>query len=232
MHAYRRILLCITAAVLWSNLAIAGEYDEIIDKIPRHEEINDWKPVVGKVDEQEYLAIQLDIGDRTKNLFEPVLIFALIKEGRSYEPFAVWRIANLNTDLDVDFRNNSIYVRYSTAHHGVYSSTYQFKRRAGIFQLVGIETDSSTNDYNEKTQRQFFVRSRASVNLLTAKAVISARRVEMHTRRENKKFVQRTVPIREGAPIPLKQFDPYNFHEDFLCHYFDNNLQLINSCKK
>ena len=39
-------------------------YDEIIDKIPRHEEIKGSDVLR---DEQTHLAIQLDIGDRTKS---------------------------------------------------------------------------------------------------------------------------------------------------------------------
>lgn len=232
MLASRVILLCLTTGLLWGNIAIAHEYDWVIEKIPNHEKINEWKPVVGKVDGQQYLAIQFDVGDESKSDFKPVLIFARIKEGNTYEPLAVWRIANLNLDLVVEIKNNSIYVRYDIAHHGIYSSTYQFKWRADAFQLVGIEYDTSTIDYNEKTQRQFSVRSRESLNLVTAQAVISTQRDEMSTSRENRKFVQKTVPIRKLPPIQLKQFDPYSFNGDFLCHHFDENLRLINFCKK
>ena len=213
MLASRAILLCVTTVLLWSNIAIAREYDWVIEKLPNRKEINEWKPVVGKVDGQQYLAIQLNVGDESKSEFKPVLVFARIKEGNTYEPLAVWRIANLNLDLVVEIKNNSIYIRYDIAHHGIYSSTYQFKRRAGTFQLVGIEYDTSTIDY----------RSRESLNLITAKAIIS-------TQRDH--FAQKTVPIRKLPPIQLKQFDPYNFNGDFLCHHFDDNLRLINFCKK
>ncbi|WP_417067093.1 hypothetical protein [Niveibacterium terrae] len=232
MLACRAILLCVTTVLLWSNIATAQEYDWAIAKIPSHKEINDWNPVVGKIDGQQYLAIQLDTADKGQGDFRPVLVFARIKEGGTYEPLAAWRIENLNLDLTVEIKNNSIYVRHDTAHHGVHSSTYQFKRRAETFQLVGIERDSTTNDYNEKTQRQFSVRSRESLNLITAKAIISTQRTEMFATRENKKFAQKTVPVSELPPIQLKQFDPYNFNGDLLCHHFDDNLRLINSCKK
>ena len=232
MLSSRAILLCVTTVLLWSNIAIAHEYDWVIEKIPNRKEINEWKAVVGKVYGQQYLAIQLDVGDESKSDFKPVLIFARIKEGNTYEPLAVWRIANLNLDLVVEIKNNSIYIRYDIAHHGIYSSTYQFKRRADTFQLVGIEYDTSTIDYNEKTQMQFSVRSRESLNLVTAEAIISTQRDEMSTSRKNRKFAQKTVPIRKLPPIQLKQFDPYNFSSDFLCHHFDANLHLINFCKK
>lgn len=244
----RITLLNLVAGLLCSSTAISGEFDWVIDKLPRREEISEWKPVVGKVEGQEYLAIQLDVGDSAKDVFSPVLVFARIAEGNAYAPIAVWKIANLNTDLQVNIRNNSIYVRYDTAHHGVYSSTYQFKLSDGAFQLVGIERQSITRAAYAEIMKNFELWEGVSANLMTAKAIVWAQIFDMNNERAYAKWEQallrhrlglsategkrRKVSIQEVSPIWLKQFNPYSFNSDFLCFSFDHKLRINNSCQK
>ena len=247
MLADRLLLLCATAILLWSNIAIAQEYDWVIDKIPKHGEINEWKPVAGKVDGQQYLAIQIDVGDESKSDFKPVLVFARIKEGNTYEPFAVWKIENLNIDLQVDIKNNSIYVRYDTAHHGVYSSTYQFKLQAGAFQLIGIESQSITPGAYAGVMKNLELWEGKSTNLLTAEATVWAQTFDLNKPYEWKQWEKALKRHAQGLPSTkaktrkvrlklnsrwyLEHFNPYDFREDFLCQYFDHNLKFHNSCK-
>ena len=242
------LALIATTFVIWASAAIGQEYDWIIPKLTEAIKDADEQSLArGSIEGQNYLAIQMDAGNQTVDGFKPVLVFARIKNDGSYDPFAVWKLPSL-LGLNVAIKNNSIYVRQDTAHHGVYFSAYQFKLRRGSFQLVGIENQSITPATYAGIMKNLELWEGTSANLSTAKAIVWAQSFDMDNPREYKKWklaLQRhnkglpategkreTVSIRPIAPVELRQFDPYTFREDFLCHAFDHNLRFHNHCKK
>lgn len=158
----------------------------------------------------------------------------------------MFELSNLS-DLSVEFKNESIYIRAGTAHHGVYSSTYQFKWQNGTFPLVGLETQSITPGHYAGYERNVELWGGKSVNFATAEAIYWAQAFEMDNPLEEKKWrialkrfdkglqpaegKRKTVRIKLGKRVDLKHFDPYDFKTDFLCQYFDHNLRFRNSCK-
>lgn len=242
------LALIAAAFFIWTSTAIGQEYDWIIPKLTEAIKDADKQSVAkGQIEGQDYLAIQMDAGNQTAEGFKPVLVFARIRKNSSYEPFDVWELPSL-LGLSVAIRNDSIYVRHDTAHHGVYFSTYQFKLRSGSFQLVGIENQSITPAAYAGIMKNRELWQGTSANLLTAKAIVWAQSFDMDNPREYRKWElalqkhnnglpategkREKVTIRPIPPVELRQFDPYTFHEDFLCHAFDHNLRFHNYCGK
>jgi len=244
MNANHLVLIA-AAFIIWPSAAIGQEYDWIIPKLTEAIKDTDKQSVAkGQIEGQDYLAIQMDAGNHTPEGFKPVLVFARIRKNGSYEPFDVWQLPSLLSGLSVAIKNDSIYVRHETAHHGIYFTTYQFKLRSGSFQLFGIEKQSMTLDYDDNRE----LWQGTSANLLTSKAIFWAQSFDMDNPREYKKWElalqkhkkglpategkRKTVTIHPISPVELRKFDPYSFQEDFLCHTFDHNLRFHNYCKK
>lgn len=234
--------------VIWTSAAIGQEYDWIIPKLTEAiKDVDEQSIAKGPIEGQNYLAIQMDAGNQTRDGFKPVQVFARIKKDGSYEPFAVWKLPSLH-GLSVAIKNDSIYVRQDTAHQGVYLSIYQFKLRSGSFQLVGIENQSIIHSSYALSMKNRELWEGTSANLLTATAIVWAQSFDMDNPREYKKLElalrrhdkglpategkRENVSIRPSAPVELLQFDPFTFNEDFLCHAFDHNLRFHNYCKK
>ncbi len=240
---FLRLLLAVALAC-FSAMTAAGQYDWVIQKLPKSlEEVDTATFTVGTIGEQKYLAIHMNIGAETQDGFKPALVFARIRKDKTYDPFEVIELPNL-LDLSVQIKNESIYIRHDTAHHGIYSSTYQFKFQNGGFQLVGMERQSMTSSGTEKNIDLW---AGQSVNLLTSEAIYWAQAFDMDKPKERTEWEKalrrhaqglpstkgktRTVKLRLGSRWDLEHFDPYNFDLKFLCHYFDHNLRFQNVCK-
>ena len=242
------LALIALAFFTWSSVATGQEYDWIIPKLTEAVKDADKQFIAkGQIEGKRYLALKMDAGDQIASDFKPVLVFAHIRQNGSYEPFDVWQLPSL-LELSVEIKNDSIYVRHDTAHHGVYFSTYQFKLRGGSFQLVGIENQSITPAAYAGIMKNRELWHGTSANLITEKAIVWAQSFDMDKPKEYKKWElalkkhnkglpategkRKQVTIRPITPVKLRQFDPYTFNQDFLCHAFDHNLRFHSYCKK
>jgi hypothetical protein len=147
----------------------------------------------------------------------------------------------------VKIAKDSFYLRQETAHHGIFSATYQFKKIDQKFHLVGLETQSmsscaySTDFPDAQNERCAFMEmwSGTSINFLTSKAEcwLQTFRLDKDERsRDWKRWkaalkdfdlgirsgtaIRKTITLPSSALTPLDQFDLYNFHAPETC-YFD-----------
>ncbi|HTM78833.1 MAG TPA: hypothetical protein VL133_14555 [Devosia sp.] len=147
----------------------------------------------------------------------------------------------------VKIARDSFYLRQETAHHGIFSATYQFKKIHRKFQLVGLETQSMSScayssdfpDAQNEPCASTEMWSGTSVNFLTSKAEcwLQTFRLDKDERsRDWKRWkaalkdfdlgirsgeaIRKTITLSSSALTPLDQFDLYNFHAPETC-YFD-----------
>lgn len=241
-----RLILAITLLFLCS-VAIAGKYDWVIQKMPKNlADVDKSTYVVGVIGKQEYLAIHMNVGDESQDVFKPVLVFARVMANSTYEPFKVFELEN-SSDFSIQFKNESIYIRHDTAHHGVYFTKFQFKLTNGIFLLVGLEDQSITPSHYAGIEKNIELWEGVSANFTTSEATYWGQAFDMDRPQEwrewelalklhaqglsSSKGKKRKVKLRPGGNWDFNNFDLYNFKTDFLCHYFDYDLRFKNSCK-
>jgi len=155
-------------------------------------------------------------------------------------------IGDLNA-YHVRVAKNSVYFRWETSHHGIFSSTYQFRKIKQKFYLVGLETQAMTSclysvdtpDAEKEPCTSMEMWSGTSVNFVTSRAECWLQTFNLaHDERskdwqgwktalENFKLgIASGKAIRRGIKLPrsqlvaLDQFDLYNVNEPRTC-YFD-----------
>ncbi|MGN2245393.1 hypothetical protein ACFWZ3_01745 [Frateuria sp. GZRR35] len=153
-------------------------------------------------------------------------------------------------DLDayrVRIAGNSFYFRQEIAHHGLFSSTYQFKKINHAFQLIGLETQAMVSciyssdppDAETEPCASMEMWSGTSVNFLTSEADCWLQ--TFHLDRDDRsqdwvywqaalkdfkhgarpgKAISRTIALPRSSLTPLDQFDLYSFRNPDTC-YFD-----------
>ncbi|MES2049322.1 MAG: hypothetical protein V4447_13060 [Pseudomonadota bacterium] len=233
-----RLLLAIIM-MFYLPISIAGQYDWVIQKLPKNLEGNIDRAAyaVGTIGNQKYLAISTE----TENGSKQALVFARIRRDKTYDPFALIEYDSF-PGLSLQIKNESIYIRSENAHHGTYSTTYQFKLQNDGFRLIGIEKQSMVLSESGKD-----IWRGESVNLLTSEAIYWVQAIKLDTPSEQSQWEKALERHRQGLPSTnaqtrtvsiklnkrwyLKDFDLVGFSEDFLCHYFDDNLKFYNSCK-
>ena len=241
-----RLILAIAIA-FYFPIATAGQYDWVIEKLPKNlGDVDKSAFAVGTIGKQDFLAMHLNVGTDTPEGFKPALVFARISKDKTYDPFEVIELPSL-LGLSVQIKNESIYIRLDNAHHGVYFTTYQFKLQNDGFRLVGIEGQSITPSNYAGIKGNIELWEGRSANLLTSEAIFWAEAFDLDKPYEWKQWEKALKRHDQGLPSAkaktrkvrlklnsrwyLEQFDPYDFREDFLCHYFDHNLKFHNSCK-
>jgi len=247
-------LLRLVPAIAWTlsaSIAAAGQFDWAIQKLPKNLDLVDRTTYsLGSIDRQDYLAMRVDMVDEAREGFKPVMIFARIGKDKTYAPFHVMALRN-PAETSVQVRNESIYIRSETAHHGRYSSTYQFRLKNGAFRLVGMERQSITSSQSAgggaATGGNIELWEGQSVNFLTAEAIYWAQAFDMDRAQDVKRWemalkqhasglsptssAKRKVRVSGVANVDLEHFDLDDFNSDFLCHYFDYRLKFRSSCK-
>jgi hypothetical protein len=240
-------LLLIFAMAFYLPPATAGQYDWVIEKLPKNfEDVDKSSFAVGIIGTQEYLAMNLNVGTEAEKGFKPAMVFTRIGKDKAYDPFAVIPLPSLQ-GLRFQIKNESIYIRLDSAHHGVYFTTYQFKRQNDDFRLVGIEAQSITPSNYAGIKGNIELWEGRSLNLLTSEAILWAEAFNLDKLDEWKQWEKalkrhdqglpstkaktRKVSLKLNGSWRLEHFDPYDFRGDFLCHYFDHNLKFHSSCK-
>lgn len=120
MRAPSLNLLMLLALLLstWNSFA-AGSHDWVTPKLPTNfEKIDKADYAIGDINQQKYLAINLNVGDETHDGFRPVLVVARTDRDKRYAPVAVLKLATLPGPR-IRIQNNAIYLRLEYGHHGI-----------------------------------------------------------------------------------------------------------------
>jgi hypothetical protein len=243
-----RVLAALAMATL-SPITLAAQYDWIASKLPTDLSNQDRSLIaVGTINSQRYLAAHVNAGNDTQENFKPVLVLARISHDKTYKPFKVIELTSLS-DLSVQIKDGAIYIRHDVAHHGTYFSSYKFKPSGASFSLVAMERQSIAPVEGDGIKEHIELWEGVSVNFVTARATYWAKAFAMDAPKEQRAWehslklhqsgampderVQRTVRINRSKAdqTDIEHFDPFEFHTDFLCRYFDHRLRFHNACQ-
>ena len=144
----------------------------------------------GRIDGVEYLAFQ--VGDDPGNPYSSasfILVFRKMPD-RSALVATIDLQGDYPQDYEVTIKNNSVYLKQGGAHHGVYSSRYQFKQIERQFRMIGEEWQSIalgcySGDESPGCDK-YVIWLGGSYNLLTASA-ISWKKKEFLSQQDDKK---------------------------------------------
>lgn len=203
----------------------------------------------GKIDGEEYIVI---MANRTSPDSESGPVTLMFKKTPDRPAFVAQLDFPYNADHDVYIKNNSIYIKYGTAHNGVYNKRYQFKQIEHKFRMVGIESQSiamlcSIHDDQDCDDAWFGT----SYNLLASSAICwkttstsfedcghdkkCEARMDKKFEERKRKFenflypknrVSHRMRFRPVKKLPLlDEFDFYSFETPAAC-YFDHENKL------
>jgi hypothetical protein len=191
----------------------------------------------GEINDNKYYAMVSNQGGTDNS----PAIFLLKNKKNSLEEVFKLDIAEYPPSYSVMIKNNSFYIRFDTAHHGVHFSQYQFKKIKGQFFLIGIEYQSmALVEPTEATAKDLGILESwegTSLNLLTSKAECWQQTFNLTKGEKSREWKEWNVAldrhkkglrssnaiIRKGSLhrsglIPLKSFDIYEATPSFTCH--------------
>lgn len=229
--------------------ATADEYDWLIEGVKESPDAG-ASMTQGIINGEKYVSILSFRTKKDSTDYNPTIVILVSRNGK-YE-----RVAEVNLQQDninaytTSIKNNSIFIRNDTAHHGVYSSQYQFKKINDSFYLVGLEYQSMTpsiysvseEESNAPDYQEVEIWSGSSVNFFTSIMECWQQTFNVVTdekspdwkeyqsahARFNKgqratKGVTRQVSLPKRKLVPLDGFNLYpydDFYDSSLC-YFD-----------
>ena len=201
----------------------------------------------GEIDNEKYIITMFS--DNQKNI-SPTIHFLKVN-GKSLELIAVIDVYENTSSYQFKINNNSLYIKTNTAHHGVYFSQYQFKKKNDGFYLVGVEAQSiSPTTFtldSDNSEHSLEMWDGLSVNFLTSKAECWLETFDLESGEKSKAWKQwraaltkldkgkrstnaisRTISFKRVNLEPLDKFDTYNINYPFTC-YFDHNKRFHGS---
>jgi hypothetical protein len=170
--------LAFIATITLPAYAADGKYDWLLKSV--EDESSDAGAMIstGTVNGKKYTAIIANRPTKEPIEYNPLIIILNSINGVNIPIAEIDLQHDYTSGYTVLIRNNSIFIRSDTGHHGIYFRQYQFKDINGEFYLVGIESQSITlsmysadeeemksSDYQEVDMWQG-----TSANLLTSKA--------------------------------------------------------------
>jgi hypothetical protein len=164
-----------------TSYAGSGKYDWLLKSV--EDKNSDAGTIIetGTINGEKFIAISANyIDEERKRPVENIIILAnrnnanevIAELDLSFRPTAGY------TSYTVKFKDNSIFIRGDTGHHGISFSQYQFKEINGVFCLVGVESQSMASsvysvgkeELNSPEYEEVEMWSGTSINLLTSKA--------------------------------------------------------------
>lgn len=244
MQKFISIISSILITLFVLNAMAEPQYDWLLRDSKKTEK--DIAYETGYIDGQQYIARIIN-GINSEEKVNEVIFISTLNHKR-HEFIAVIDLQGDYAEAyKVKIKNNSIYITHGTAHHGVYFSRYQFKKRGKIFQLVGIESQSITlsgygvseQERNKPDYKTLEMWAGESINILTSEAEcwlqaypIGDKQGKIASARFAKilpatKGVRKTVRFKPVKSFSLNNFDFYNdnLNNWFTC-YFDHNMKF------
>jgi len=201
----------------------------------------------GEIDNEKYIITMFS--DNEKNI--PPTIHFLKINGKSLELIAAIDVNENTSSYQFKINNNSLYIKISTAHHGVYFSQYQFKKKNDAFYLIGVEEQSiSPTTFtldSDNSEHSLEMWDGLSVNFLTSKAECWLETFDLESGEKSRAWKQwraaltkldkgkrstnsisRTITFERVNLESLDKFDTYHINYPFTC-YFDHNKNFHGS---
>lgn len=198
----------------------------------------------GEIDGDKYIITMFTDNERKI----PPTIHFLKVIGNELKLIAEVEVSENTASYQFNIKNNSLYIKINTAHHGVYFSQYQFKKKNDAFYLIGVEQQSiiptSFLLNSDNSEHSLEMWEGLSVNFLVSKAEcwletfdlekgkkskawkewsVALRKLDKGQRSTNS--INRTVTFKHENLVPLNEFDSFDINYPFTC-YFDHNKKF------
>lgn len=221
--------------------AAAMDYAWVLSKLPVSlEKVDTSTYVLGRIDNQEYLAIHFEAEEESTRQSDKYLVVARIEKAGTYQPMGIFCHRDYGF-IGAEFKDNSIYLNTALAHHGVYYNWYRFKLRDGDFCLVSAYRQSMTPSETASGITIEFLQG-SSFNLVSLKAVFWAQVFNMdkeagrqawtkavrrhHLGLPPTHFSRRTMNFQSHRIWKLRGFKAWDFSDSLPDHGFDSNKKF------
>ena len=195
----------------------------------------------GEIDGDKYIIAMLT----NNEINTPPRIHVLKISGKPIRLIAEVNVIENASSYQFRIKNNSIYIKINTAHHGVYFSQYQFKKMSDVFYLIGVEEQSiipaSFTLNSDNYEHSLEIWEGLSVNFLLSKAECWLETFDLGKGEKGREWMQwraalskldkgqrstnsisRSISFKRENLVPLDGFDILNINYPFTCD-FDHN---------